>query len=61
MVPVSVTGRGTVIISGACAATNGRTGSGVAAVTKPAPVRNAAQDARTAAPLLPTEPATISA
>ncbi len=61
MLPLAVAGSGSVIISGVCAATIGSTGSGVATVTSPAPARSAAHDASTAAPLFPTDPATISA
>ena len=49
------------MISGVADATSGSTVSGIAAVTNPAPTRNADQEAKTAAPLLPSEPATMSA
>ena len=60
-VPASVVASGTVISSGMPAATMGNTSAGVATVTSPAPMRNAARPASTAAPDLPVDPATTSA
>src|SRR5205807_1350907 len=61
IVPSSVASNGAVIISGIPAATIGSTFAGVATVTSPAPTRRTARPPSTAAPDLPTEPATISA
>ena len=51
---------GSVMYSGAIAATIGRQHAGVATVTSPAPDRSAPSAARCAAPVFPREPATIS-
>ena len=53
-----VSGRGSVIGSGASAATTGCCDAGVAQVTRPVPERRAPRHASTAAPVRPTEPAT---
>jgi len=60
MAPEPVAASGSVMISGRPAATIGSAAPGVATVTRPAPTRSAAVAARTAAPLLPTEPAMTS-
>ena len=52
-------GRSTVMNTGDIAARTGRQHRGVATVTSPAPDRNAPSAARCAAPVFPTEPATI--
>ena len=57
---MSVAASGQVINSGAMNATSGSTGAGTAAVTRPAPTRNAANAAIAGAPDLPTEPPTTS-
>src|SRR5215472_13196401 len=59
--PASVSGSASVMYSGCAAAIIGKTDSGVAMVTSPAPARSAALPAMIAAPVFPTDPATINA
>src|SRR5260370_1261583 len=57
--PAAVSGSASVMYSGACVATMGCCEAGAAIVQRPTPLRSAARAASTAAPVLPSEPATI--
>ena len=56
----AVSGSASVMYSGACAATMGCWEAGAPIVQRPTPLRSAARPASTAAPVLPSEPATTS-
>ncbi len=56
----AVSGSASVMYSGACAATTACCDAGAAMVQRPTPLRSAARPASTAAPVLPSEPATTS-
>ncbi len=58
--PDGVSGSGSIMISGECAAIEPIADSGQATVTRPAPARSAASPAMAAAPALPRDPATTS-